>query len=134
MFPPLKGNKLKHPGRGRGGEEAPGTLLQSTTAPAPSDARGEGLLVSGGHRTTRPPHTRHEFGQATGDQKAVFALYLSKCFVCSHQLGLAGAFSAPTSTELETTDSKGIGIGGRALQVRVAACVTQLPTLPLGRL
>lgn len=67
---------------------------------------------------------------ATGDQKAGFALYLFKHFVASS--ASLGAFSAPTSTELETADSKGPGAVGSTLRVRVAARMTRLPTQPLG--
>ena len=164
-----------------------GTLQQSTTTPARSDALGEGLLVLGGHsphnklgghklldlkcrwlnqpvRSLLPGHWEDapspfiwdsgctgqvpaagswraappvhralamSLDKATGDQKAIFALYLFKRFVCS-QLSLTGAFSAPISTELETADSKGTRAGGSALRVRVTARMTWLPTQPLG--
>lgn len=92
------------------------------------------VLAVGPWRAAPPIHHALvvNLDKATGDQKAIFILYLFKRFVCSRQLSLAGAFSAPTSTELETADSKETRAGGSALWVRVAARMTRLPTQPLG--
>lgn len=101
------------------------TLLPRCREDAPSPL----LWDSGCTGRHRPPAVNLD--KVTGDQKAGFALYIFKRFVCS-QLSPVGVFSAPTSTELETADSKGPRAGGSVLRVRVAARMTRLPTQLLG--